>query len=162
MNMVFNAIIVAVITVGLVTNPASIKGSTFYFEFDDEGRERIVCEEIVFQDNKNVEENIQYILQSLFDNTKEWDSFIPKNVTVTNILYINGSLDIELSEDILDYGGTAWEIAMVDQILATVFSIEEIERFTLLIKGDRKILVEGTIINEYTREKWKERMSCFE
>ncbi len=162
MNIMMNTIIVTVIMLGLVTNPVLIKASTFYYEFDQEGREQFVDEEIEFRDNNNTEENIQYILQCLFDNTNDRWSFIPKDVILTHILYINGSLEIEVSDDILDYGGTAREIAMVDQILATVFSFEEIDSFTLLVKGERKFLVEGTIINGYTRDNWKERMDLIE
>jgi germination protein M len=158
MHSVINGIIVSCITIGLVISEVSMESNIYYYEFDQQDEGILVSEEIKLQDNKNVEENIRYTLQALFDNDKDYYSFVPKDVTITNILYINGSLEVEVSEDILNYGGTAREISMVDQILATVFDNKEIEKFSLFIEGDREVLNEGTSIKEYTRDEWKERM----
>ncbi|WP_304943418.1 GerMN domain-containing protein [Vallitalea guaymasensis] len=162
MYSVINALVVSLITMGLVINTVSMKSNIFYYEFEKQDEGILTSEEIDLKNNKNVEENIRYTLQYLFDNNKGHYSFIPEEVTITNILFINGSLEIEVSEDILNYGGTAREISMVDQILATVFSVNDIEEFSLFIEGDREVLNEGTSIKEYTRDEWEERMNTIE
>ncbi|GMQ59461.1 hypothetical protein AN1V17_38580 [Vallitalea sediminicola] len=162
MYSVINAFIVSCITIGLVINSGSIDSNIFYYEFEKEEEGILINKEIVFEDNKNTEENIRYTLQCLFDNNEVYYSFIPNEVTITNILFINGSLELEVSENILNYGGTAREISMVDQILATVFNNEEIDEFSLFIEGGRDFLNEGTSINKYTRDEWEERMKLIE
>ncbi|MCT4685863.1 GerMN domain-containing protein [Vallitalea sp.] len=162
MYSVINAFVVSLITMGLVINTVSMKSNIFYYEFEQQDEGILTSQEIDLKDNKNVEENIRYTLQYLFDNNEGYYSFIPEKVTITNILFINGSLEIEVSEDMLNYGGTAREISMVDQILATVFANNEIEEFSLFIEGDREVLNEGTTIKEYTRDEWEERMKTIE
>ncbi|GMQ62298.1 GerMN domain-containing protein [Vallitalea maricola] len=162
MYSVINAFVVSLITMGLVINIISMKSNIFYYEFEKQDEGILTSQEIDLKNNKNVEENIRYTLQYLFDNNEGHYSFIPEEVTITNILFINGSLEIEVSEDILNYGGTAREMSMVDQILATVFSINEVEEFSLFIEGNREVLNEGTSIKGYTRDEWEERMKTIE
>lgn len=151
-------IIIASLVTEIVINPVIIKGNTYYYEFNGQGEGKLVSDEIEFETMGNAQDNIQHILECLFNNEEKFYSFIPEGVTITNILYINGELDVEVSEDILNYGGTAREISMVDQILATVFSYDEVNTFTLYIEEEREYLVEGMSINKYTRDKWKERI----
>ncbi|GKX28130.1 hypothetical protein SH1V18_06100 [Vallitalea longa] len=162
MYSVNKSLLVTCIAIGLITNSIMVKQSIFFYDFDQCEEGKIVNKEIEFKNNKNLEENIQYTLQSLFDNDDELNSFIPFGVKITNILYINGSLEIQISRNILNYGGTATEDALVNQILATVFDFEEINEFTLFIEDNDDLLVEGTSINKYTRNDWEERMKTIE
>jgi spore germination protein GerM len=157
MNGFINTILVTVISVGVIIS-SMMQGSAFYYDFDEEGKEVLICEVMDLEEDNNIEENIKYTLTYLFDNINDRYTFIPESVKVSNILYINGSLYVEVSSDMLNYGGNMRESAIVDQLLCTVFSFDEINDFTLEIEGEREFLVEGTIINGYTRDKWNERM----
>ncbi len=140
-----------------ITQMTTVKTSLFYYVFDENGHERFIEDIIEFEHQGNDEANIKYGLQELFDNHRNLNSAVPEGVIIKRILYINGSLDVEVSKDIMNYGGTAREVEMVNQILATVFAYDKVEKFTLLIQENGKLLVEGTEINGYTRDEWEER-----
>lgn len=162
MYSVNKSILVTCIAIGLIASSVMVNQDIFYYDFTESEEGKMINKEIEFEDNKNLEENIQYTLQSLFDNDDESDSFIPYGVKITKILYIKGSLEVEVSNNILNYGGTAAEDGIVNQILATVFDFEEINEFSLFIEDDDDLLVEGTSIDKYTRNDWKERMKTIE
>lgn len=153
-----SAIILSAMLMLQIMQVTTVETSLFYYEFDESGQESFIEDVIEFEYQGNVEANMEYILQRLFDNHSNLYSAVPEGVNITNILYINGSLDVEVSKDIMNYGGTAREIAMVKQILATVFAYDKVETFTLLIEENGKLLVEGTEINGYTRDEWEERI----
>lgn len=157
MNGFINTILVTVISVGVITS-SMMHGNAFYYDFDEEGKEVLIYEVMDLEEDSNIEENIKYTLTYLFENRNDKYTFIPEGVNVSNILYINGSLYVEVSSDMLNYGGNMRESAIVNQLLCTVFSFDEVNDFTFEVEGDREFLVEGTIINGYTRDKWKERM----
>lgn len=152
------ALILSAMLMLQIMQMASVKTSLFYYAWDENGQESMFEDTIEFDHQGNTEANLQFTLQRLFDNQDDHYSAIPEGVSIIQLLYINGSLDVEVSKDIMNYGGTAREVAMVNQILATVFAYEDIETVTLLIEENGKLLVEGTEVNGYTREEWEERI----
>lgn len=150
--------VISVLVMMQVAQLGTMKTSLFYYDFTEEGIEYYVEDHITYEDQGNIEANIAYTLQKLCENKGGYYSCIPKGVSVKHVLFMNGTLEVALSREILNYGGTARETAMVNQLLATVFSIDDVQEFTLYIEGNGKLLVEGTVINGYTRDKWNERI----
>lgn len=107
-------------------------------------------------DDRHMEVLVWNTLQTLFQNKNDNPTLIPKNVKINNMLLINGELEVELSKEILNYGGSMWEQGLIDEILTTIFCIDEIKQVTLTIE-DRSVFVEGSEINGYTRNEWNER-----
>lgn len=103
------------------------------------------------------EKMIEDTLELLIANNNNKLTFIPNNVNINMVILIEGELYIDFSKEILNYGGNTWEESLVNQILAVLFQFEDIYSITFLIDGKKENLVEGTIINSYTRIKWKER-----
>lgn len=103
------------------------------------------------------EKMIKDTLELLIANNSNKHTFIPNDVNVNMVILMEGELFIDFSKEILNYGGNTWEEGLVNQILAVLFQFEDISCITFLIDGKKENLVEGTIINSYTRIKWKER-----
>ncbi len=130
--------------------------SLYYYELDNSGFEELKDEKIIIR-SSSTEDRIYRTMTHLLENDNNKITCIPKNVKVSFILMMHGYLELEFSEEILNYGGTMCEAGMLNQILATLFSIEEVEKITLYIQGHDNIFVEGAVVNEYTRDEWQER-----
>ena len=71
---------------------------------------------------------------------------VPEKVKLLAAEIENGCLILNVSEDILRYGGNAYERALVLQLMKTASSFPGIEYLTLLIEGESHPLTEGRII----------------
>ena len=74
---------------------------------------------------------------------------VPEDVTVLSIVIENGLLTLDVSENILSFGGgNAFEFALTSQLLAIAAEIPEVERFSLAIEGEMRHLPEGSELIE--------------
>lgn len=112
------------------------------------------CE--VRQNKQEVEE----LFEVLFgDTSKEEENLIPEGTRLIDFKFENGSLTLNFSEEIKNYGGTLKEQWIVYKILSTGFSIEGVQSITVLIEGQKDYLPEGTMIDAYEKKEWlEERM----
>ena len=71
---------------------------------------------------------------------------VPQGVEVLSIEMADGLLTVDVSEDILGYGGSAFERALVAQLKQIASDIPGADSLTLLIEGEEGLLVQGTAI----------------
>ena len=72
---------------------------------------------------------------------------VPENVKVLDVSLLEGLLTVNVSKDILSYGGSAFERALVEQLTKIAAEIPGTERFTLTIDGVLRPLIQGTEID---------------
>ncbi|TCK90496.1 sporulation and spore germination protein [Natranaerovirga hydrolytica] len=104
-----------------------------------------------------LEEQVNMTCNELFNNPYSHITLIPNGTEVVSVSIEEGHLELVVTNDIMNYGGNAREWSMVNQILATVFSIKEVERLTIYIEETGYLFPEGTSIKAYTRAEWEER-----
>ena len=70
---------------------------------------------------------------------------VPENVQVLDITFEDGLLTVDVSEDIVLYGGgSAFEMALVAQLTEIAGVVPGVDRLTLLIEGKEQPLAQGT------------------
>lgn len=83
--------------------------------------------------------------------------FIPSQTEILSVQWNGNALTLDLSKEITSYGGgNAMESEVVRELLDVIFSIPDVDSFTLLIEGEEDGLPEGTQISNYTRERYDE------
>lgn len=79
-----------------------------------------------------------------FKNFFEYGQYcVPTDVEVLTITLNNGHLILNVSKEIWEYGGSAFEIALVEQLLKIASTVPEVSEFTLKIEGIVQPLVQG-------------------
>lgn len=74
---------------------------------------------------------------------EEW---VPAGVAVLGTSLNDGILTVDVSEEILNYGGNAFEAELVAELAAIAATVPGAEHFSLTIEGQRSPLAEGYII----------------
>lgn len=82
---------------------------------------------------------------------------VPDDTRITSIGLSEGHLEVYFSPEICNYGGGTYEYYMINQLLALGFGLDNVEAITFGIE-DNKMFVEGTVIENYTKEAFTERM----
>jgi len=72
---------------------------------------------------------------------------VPDDVEVLGIRITDGLLTVNVSESIMNYGGSSFEIALVTQLMKIATEVPGVDRFTLRVEGFLQPLVYGTEIN---------------
>lgn len=86
----------------------------------------------------------EIIYRNLFSPRDGKRVCIPEGTEVLSVDIYGGMLLLDVSADILNYGGgSAYELALVRQIMVNAAEIEGVESVTLLIDGERTYLPEG-------------------
>ena len=86
---------------------------------------------------------------------------ISSQTKILSVQWEGEKLIVNVSKEISSYGGgNAMEYALVSEILNYVFSIPEVETFTLLIEGEEEYLPEGTQILNYSRDEYENNYFC--
>jgi spore germination protein GerM len=68
-------------------------------------------------------------------------------VRVLGVSIIEGCLTLDVSAEILAYGGNANERALIAQLLETAFGLPRVDTLTLTVEGKLVPLPEGRILN---------------
>ena len=97
----------------------------------------------------SVETRAILIFSDIFDNSHDL-YYVPHGVSVLDVFFHTEytHLVLNLSPEVLNYGGTHFEWEFVQILLINAASIEEVGYFTVLIDGQRRYLPEGTKIHE--------------
>ncbi len=139
------AIFILILLIFVSSN--TVKANDFigaYFYYDD----KLVMLKNEYIGEFTISEQAYIVFEQLFRGiTPNWSgvfTYIPKDTKLLDVALNNDSLQINVSKEILNYGGTAWEENLKKQILHTAFSIPGVNRFTLFIEGAEGILTEGT------------------
>lgn len=89
---------------------------------------------------------------------EEMTPYLPNNVKLMNITLDDKHCIIVFSKEILNYGGSAQERLMVNQIASSYLSLEGIEVLTVRIHERGTLFVEGSEIVAMTEAQLVERM----
>lgn len=132
------------------------------WRYDKDNNVEYYMKEIIFVSEFTQQEKLMLIFDNFFkrcDNNEV--NFVPKGTELLDIKLSEGHLEIYVDNDIKDYGGgSAWELALVDGLLMTAFTIEDVQEVTLYIDGIVDELPEGIRLDHYRKEDfiWKESM----
>ncbi len=96
------------------------------------------CESSEAQKN----EQARKLFQAMFDSRLV--SFKPDNVLVLGATIEDEVLRLNLSKEILNYGGAYYEERLTEQLKRTALSIDGVSKLILLIEGEEAPLSEGT------------------
>ncbi|MCL2376824.1 MAG: hypothetical protein FWC76_05440 [Defluviitaleaceae bacterium] len=96
-----------------------------------------------------IEARALLVFSEIFDNADNL-YYVPLDVRVFDVFFHAeyAHLVINLSPEVLNYGGTHFEWEFVRILLINASSIEGVGYFTVLIDGQRRCLPEGTEIHE--------------
>jgi hypothetical protein len=139
----------------LLVGESDLAGGTQIFYVSEEGG--LIGHYVSLNKNDSMEKRIKSLMTQLLENEGEFLTTIPLGTELLEIKIDNSYLELTFSNDIMEYGGTLTEWCMINQILATLFSVNDIEKVSLYIKDEGNLFVEGTVINSYTREEWEKR-----
>ncbi|WP_105619119.1 GerMN domain-containing protein [Vallitalea okinawensis] len=135
----------------------SAEGKLLVYEIKDEEIEATIMD--VDVEEQAVEEKIVNLFEILttLDYNENQIQLIPYKSAIDLCLYKDGHVDVVFNEELNNYGGSAHEFFMVNQLLYMVFELEDIKTVSFYIE-DREVFTEGTLINNYTEEQFIERM----
>jgi len=114
------------------------KLTIFYFDAD----ENISYYNIIIPAWLTIENRALVVFKQVFDKTV----FVPQGVKVLDVFFHNeyAHLVINLSAEILNYGGTYFEYRLVTKLLMNASGIRGVGYFSIMIDGQWRYLPEGT------------------
>ena len=115
----------------------------YWLSFDEKGQDAWEQEALKFQGNFSASEEAFVVFDNLF---REHSYCIPPHVRVLNARVEGGVLTLDVSGDILLYGGSAYEANLKAQILRNSYGIPGVNKVTLSIGGQYRPLPEGNEI----------------
>ena len=121
----------------------------FFYEIDEAGEETLVYYHITIPLGLSVEHRALIIFSEIFDNhNPDKMLFAPPNVRILDVLFLAGSshLILNLSSDILNFGGTHFEYKLIHKLLTNAAGIGKATYFTILIDGQNQYFPEGVLI----------------
>jgi len=121
----------------------------YYFEICEIGNATPANYIITIPSWLSIEHRAQVVFSQIFNNiTPEKMVFSPQNVQILDIFFHReyAHLVVNVSADVLSYGGTAFEHYFVEKLLLNVTALGQVGTFTLLIEGEAKHLPEGILL----------------
>ena len=104
-----------------------------------------ICNTIEFEGFFTHEEKAFIVFSCLFNMSPYC---VPDGVRVRGVKIENDCLTVNVSEEILLYGGCAYENALAAQCIKTAAALPSVKKLTLLIGSILRPLPEGTMIFE--------------
>ena len=90
-------------------------------------------------------ESAEGLARTAFEYFFRYGSYgVPDNVEVLGVSLTDGLLVLDVCEAILDYNGSAFEVALLAQLVKVASAIPFVERLTLKINGIPQTLAKGT------------------
>ena len=123
----------------------------FYYEIGVDGEETLNYHHITIPAWLSVEHRALIIFTEIFDNADpDKMVFVPLNVRVLDAFFFEDTahLILNVSAEILNYGGTYFEYMMINKLLANAGGIPEVGYFSIWINGQRQYLPEGIEVQE--------------
>ncbi len=135
--------------------PAKAKAEkiTVYYLKDDDVYGNILTQSFIISDSENLAEKIFITLDKLFNDIPNVQ-YVPENTEVINVEQIGEKAYINLSEDILGYGGgSTYEVGLVRQLLENIFQYSDINIVSIVINDEKRYFPEGSLIYGYERKQ---------
>ena len=121
----------------------------FFYEIDSDNEDALNYYDITIPSWLSVENRALIIFSEIFDNfNPDIMIFVPPNVQILDVFFHAeySHLVLNLSSDILNYGGTYFEDKLINKLLINAATIPEVGYFSVLIDGQRQCFPEGTSI----------------
>jgi len=122
----------------------------FFHEIDADGEDVLNYYHITIPAWLTVENRALVIFTEIFNNINpEKMIYAPPNVSILGISFHAAAshLIINLSVDIMNYGGTHNEYMLIQKLLANAASMADVRYLTILIEGQEQYFPEGTLIS---------------
>ncbi len=95
------------------------------------------------------EQSVKALFQAFFDYG---GSCVPEEVYVLGAEIEEGLLTLNLSNEVLKYGGNYMELNFCKQLLKTALTLPSVKSLTVRIENERQPLPEGRVIEGLTEE----------
>ena len=121
----------------------------FYYEIEYCGESLLSYYQITVPAWFCVEVRAIIVFNEIFDNfNPDKMVFVPPGVRILGVAFddVRGHLTLNLSDDILNYGGTYFEDRLVSKLLANAAGLEGVRYLTVLIEGQQRYFPEGSMI----------------
>lgn len=129
-------------------------GYYYIYECVDEETYKLSGIETKFEEDLDIEQKINklFALLSELKYNENQITLLPESTKLLSCISDEGKVELNFSKEFINYGGTAWEKGLVEQVLTTAFSLAEVKEVTIFIDSEKIPLVEGTEVYGYTRE----------
>lgn len=115
-------------------------GETHSYSYYDE--DDILNEEYInFEGEYEEEFKLWFLIYQLIESEK---NYIPENTKLLGIKINKKYAELNFSKEILNYGGTSYEVRLINQIVDTSINFPNINYVTILVDGELVFLPEGT------------------
>jgi len=122
-----------------------------YFEICDTGGATPASYIITIPSWLTTEHRAAVVFSQIFHNIcPKKMVFAPQNVTILDIFFHHeyAHLVLNVSADVLNYGGTSFEHYFVEKLLLNAAALRQVGTFTLLIEGQPRHLPEGILLHQ--------------
>ena len=150
MHMIRVAIIVACVICAMPRVVYADCGNLYYYtecngEFED------FSVEVCFDEDYTDTEKVFVLMEKLFENENDYLSYVPEGTKIIDCAVSDNKAYINLSKEALNCGGNSNQTLFVEQIVNTVYSIEEIRGIIVMVDGEVSGLTEGYDFEYYNR-----------
>lgn len=132
----------------------------YYYDYKIDGQSGLLQENKCEFNSQDIEEKACELFANLVSINYNENSYnlVDQDAQVKSVYFKEGKLEVSFSKEMLNYGGTMWEADMIDQLLCTFFSIEDVESISFYINRETTLFVEGTEIIDFNRGELEERI----
>ena len=126
-------------------------GAVYFYEEDNEGNFLDLPEVYSLNTSYTTTEKAFFLLEELILNEENFTTCVPNDTELLDCSFSNGILTINFSCEALNCAGNFNQQLFVEQIINTVYSIEEIRGIILLVDGEESTLPEGVDFSYFNR-----------
>ncbi len=152
MKIKFMILIVILLYIFIFPSKAKAEEITVYYLKDDNVYGDILKQSFQIPNNENLAKKIFITLDKLFNHIQNIN-YIPQNTKVLNVERIEEKVYINLSGEILSYGGGSnYEIGLIRQLLLNIFQYDEIGVVSITVNDEKRYFPEGSLVYGYERK----------
>ena len=124
----------------------------FFYEVSEQGEDVLSSYILTIPYWLNTQQRAFIVFNEIFNNfDPEKMIYVPPDVQVLDVFFhpYDAHLILNVSSEILNYGGTHFEDRLVTKLIKNAGNIPGVGYFTVLIDGQREYLPEGIMIHEF-------------
>lgn len=146
------AIVIFIISVFPRVVHAEEEAKVIFYTLGKSGEYQRKSQKVIFKSKFNINEKIYILMDNLFEKKEDMLlSAVPSGTKVIWFNYSDGLVILNLSENAENIGGNYAQKLFSDQIIGTLFSLNEVNRFNLYIEGNESGLSEGQDFSYYNK-----------
>lgn len=130
--------------------PQRVKAEyVFYYEGD--GLDALVNEEIEVK-NESLSYKIYFLVNILLNSEKNVVKYIGEGARLNSVSVYEDEAVIDISEGIRNYGGSYYELRLLNQLAMIAFQFEQIKKLTILTDGKSECFPQGSEVYKWQRK----------